>query len=375
MNDANNNDRELLDTLRLALVPGVGPRIRTLLLGRFGSAAGVFAASATDVQSVQGVGPKIIKEMFNPALAAKAEQELQNCRRRGVKLLLQNDDAYPPQLAEICDAPEPLFVLGDLLGSDRLAVGIVGSRRCTLYGRQQAERLATGLVNAGITVVSGLARGIDGVAHRAALKAGGRTIAVMATGLGTVYPPEHADLAVEIQQNGCVVTESPLGQAPVPGLFPQRNRIISGLSLGVVIVEATRKSGALHTARHAMEQGREVFALPGRIDSPASEGCHDLIRDGVTLIRGVDDILDELGPLQTPVRTSAAEEVHVPRELKLNEQERIVLNLLTQEPRHLDEILRASELEQSRTLSTLTVLEMRRLAKRLPGGYLVRSTH
>lgn len=375
LNVPTEENRERIDALRLALVPGVGPRIRTLLLGRFGSAAGVFSASRYELQSVQGVGPKIVNGLADSELAEKAESELQQCRERGIELLLQSDAGYPPQLTEICDAPEPLFVKGELRDADRLAVAIVGSRRCTLYGRQQAERLATGLVNAGITVVSGLARGIDGAAHRAALKAGGRTIAVMATGLGTVYPPEHADLALEVQQSGCIVTESPLGQAPVPGLFPQRNRIISGMSLGVIIVEATRRSGALHTARHAMEQGREVFALPGRIDSPASEGCHDLIRDGVTLVRGLDDILEELGPLQTPVQTSPAEAVHVPRELKLTDQEREVLNLLSQEPRHLDEILRTCELDDSRTLSTLTVLEMKRLAKRLPGGYLVRSPH
>ena len=277
-------------------------------------------------------------------------------------------------LSEIFDPPEPLYCRGELMEVDRLAVAVVGSRRCSLYGRQQAERIAAGLVNAGITVVSGLARGIDGAAHRGALKAGGRTIAVMASGLATVYPPEHAELADEVAKQGCLVTELSLGQPPLPGLFPQRNRIISGMSLGVVIVEATRRSGALHTARHAMEQGREVFALPGRIDSLSSEGCHDLIRDGVTLVRSVDDILQELGPLMKPVERSMDEKVYVPRELNLNELERQVLNYLSIEPMHLDEILRESDLESSRTLSTLTILEMKRLARRLPGGYVVRTT-
>ncbi|MFQ5734943.1 MAG: DNA-processing protein DprA, partial [Planctomycetaceae bacterium] len=263
---------------------------------------------------------------------------------------------------------------GTLEPADAVAVAIVGSRRCTLYGRQQAERLAAGLANAGVTVVSGLARGIDGTAHQAAIDAGGRTLAVTATGLATVYPPEHADLAEEITRRGAVVSEFPLDQAPTPGLFPQRNRIISGLSLGVVIVEAARRSGALHTARHAMEQGREVFAVPGRIDSAASDACHDLIRDGATLVRNVDDILDELGPLIQPVATESHGELHTPRELSLSEQERAILGLITSEPQHVDEVLRASEIESSRTLATITVLEMKRLVQRMPGGYLTRRT-
>ena len=166
-----------------------------------------------------------------------------------------------------------------------------------------------------------------------------------------------------------------LGRRPIPGLFPQRNRLISGLSLGVIVVEASQKSGALHTARHAMEQGREVFALPGRIDNLANTGCHNLIRDGVTLIRGVDDVLDELGPLMHPVSIDKREEVHSPRELTLNEQERHVLNLMDGEPKHIDEVLRTTNLESSRVLATLTVLEMKRMIRRLPGGYFVRATN
>ncbi len=173
-----------------------------------------------------------------------------------------------------------------------------------------------------MTVISGLARGIDAAAHRGALAGGGRTFAVCANGLAHVYPPEHGPLAEEIVGQGAVLSESPLERGPTRGIFPQRNRIISGLSLGVIIVEASRNSGALHTARHAMEQGREVFAVPGRVDSLASQGCHDLIRDGVTLVRDVDDVLESLGPLMSPVQVSAADTVLAPRELSLNEQER-----------------------------------------------------
>ncbi|GAB4156468.1 MAG: DNA-processing protein DprA [Planctomycetaceae bacterium] len=369
------NNSDLAQALRLSLIPGVGPRIRSLLINRFGSPSEIFQADEQELLAISGVGPKVARAIRDPQWTLKAEEELARCENLGVELLMCGDSLYPHMLSEIHDPPEPLYCRGKLTEADRLAVAIVGSRRCSLYGRQQAERIATGLVNAGITVISGLARGIDAAAHHGALKAGGRTIAVMATGLSRIYPPEHVDLANEVRHSGCLVTECSLDQPPLPGLFPQRNRIISGLSLGVVIVEATRKSGALHTARHALEQGREVFAVPGRLDSFSSEGCHDLIRDGVTLIRGVDDILEELGPLTSPVKRSPEEEVHIPRELNLNDQERTVLNLLDLEPKHLDDILRHSELENSRTLATLTVLEMKRLAKRLPGGYLVRSTH
>ncbi|MCH8828392.1 MAG: DNA-protecting protein DprA [Planctomycetes bacterium] len=374
MSDERSDNQELLAALRLTLVPGLGPRTRTVLLNRFGSSVAVLQAGIDELRSVSGVGKKLAQAVNERLSKSDAEQELTRCREMGVDLILQGDSLYPRSLSEICDPPEPLFCRGTLLADDQLAVAIVGARRCTLYGRQQAERLASGLARAGITVVSGLARGIDAVAHRAAMEAGGRTISVMATGLASVYPPEHADLADEIARQGCLLSESPLGQAPVPGLFPQRNRIISGLSLGVVIVEAARRSGALHTARHAMEQGREVFAVPGRIDSLASEACHDLIRDGVTLVRGVDDILEELGPLTQPVKRSDDKQVHVPRELKLNEQEREILDHVTLEPQHIDEILRNTEMESSRVLATITVLEMKRLIRRLPGGYLVRST-
>jgi DNA processing protein len=236
-----------------------------------------------------------------------------------------------------------------------------------------SELLAGGLARAGLTVISGLARGIDGIAHRAALAAGGRTIAVLATGVNRIYPPEHARLASDITRFGALVTEARLDQGPLPGLFPQRNRIISGLSLAVVVVEAARRSGALHTARHAIEQGREVLAVPGQVDSTASQGCHDLLRDGARLVTCVDDVLDELGPLMKPVRVGQSPPIHVPRELTLDDRERQVLGVVGPDPRHLDELLRHSPLNTSTTLAVLTGLELRRLVKRLPGSYVVRS--
>jgi DNA processing protein len=288
--------------------------------------------------------------------------------------VLRDDAAYPPALGRICDPPGVLFCRGKIEARDELAVALVGSRRCTVYGRQQAERLAGALARAGLTIVSGLARGIDAAAHRGALEAGGRTIAVLGTGLANIYPPEHAELAQAIAQQGAVLAEVPLDTAPLPGLFPQRNRIIAGLSLGVVVVEAARSSGALHTVRHAVEQGREVFAVPGRIDSLASEGCHDVLRDGATLVRHVDDILQGLGPLVAPVRSGGDQAVHTARELLLDDQERRILNLVPIDPVHVDEILREAGIEPSRALATLTVLEMRRLVRRLPGSQYCRIT-
>lgn len=365
-------DPALLDILRLQLISGVGPRLQQVLLERFGTPRGILDAPFDALREVPGIGPKISSAIMAAREGRGAEAEWARCRELGVRLLPKEDAAYPSRLREICDPPSLLYCRGELLPRDGLSIGIVGSRRCTIYGQQQAERLAGALARAGLTIVSGLARGIDAAAHRGALAAGGRTIGVLATGVAKVYPPEHAELATQIASQGAVVSEASLEQQPLPGVFPQRNRIISGLSLGVIIVEATRTSGSLHTARHAMEQGRDVFAVPGRIDSLASEGCHDLIRDGATLVRNVDDILEQLGPLATPVRTSETETVHHPRELELNEHERRVLNAVPADPVHLEEVVQATNLEASQVLQTLLVLEMKRLIRRLPGGTLCR---
>jgi len=364
----------VLDLLRLNLVAGVGPRLQRNLLDAFGSVSAVFAAEPAVLERVAGVGPKVARLISAARQSSEAEREWQRCCERGVRLIPSGTDAYPGNLREISDAPGLLYARGTIEPQDDLAVAIVGSRRCTHYGRQQAERIGRALSLAGMTVVSGLARGIDAAAHRGALAGGGRTMAVLATGLLSIYPPEHAGLAREITENGAIVCESKLDQYPAAGLFPQRNRIISGLSLGVIIIEARRKSGALHTARHAMEQGREVMAVPGPIDSMASEGSHDLLRDGATLIRSVDDVFESLGPLVQPVNTSAQTQVRSPRELALSRQELAVLNLVAAQPGPVDEILRQASIEPSRVLATLTVLEMKRMVKRLPGGLLVRLT-
>jgi DNA processing protein len=385
------DENDLLDALRLHLVPGVGPRMMEVLLQAFGTPRRVLEATEAELLAIEHVGPKLSKAIRQARFSGDAERELARCRELGATLRIRGGHDYPHLLAQIPDAPAVLYCRGKLLPRDEIAVAIVGSRRCTYYGQSQTEKLAGGLARAGITIISGLAKGIDSAAHRAALAAGGRTIAVTATGLESVYPADHADLAEEVVAAGAILTEFRLSQKPLAGLFPQRNRIISGLSLGVIVVEASRKSGALHTARHAMEQNRDVFALPGRVDSVASEGCHDLIRDGATLIRGVDDVLEQLGPLLRPVRLtpeidapadaeaiglkprSPRHEVRSVAELSLNDQERHVLDQLTSEPMPVDSLLAASALEAPRVLATLTILEMKRLIRRLPGNLVVRA--
>lgn len=365
---------ELLHRLRLNLVTGVGPRLQSLLFEAFGTAADVFRSSFEEKLTVPGLGKKLAQAISSSSIDA-AQEELTLCRENSIRLLLSGNDDFPTGLAEIPDPPAVLYCRGTIEQSDQIAVAIVGSRHCTAYGMQQAERFARVLAGAGVTIISGLARGIDAAAHRGALEAGGRTIAVSATGLLNVYPPEHHELADRIAQQGANVSESPLRRgATTRGIFPQRNRIISGMSLGVLIVEASRKSGALHTARHAMEQGRDVFALPGRVDSAASQGCLDLLKDGAILARSPDDILEGLGPLIAPVSTADDNVVLSPRELKLNDQEKELLNLITIDPQHLDEILARTTIEASRVLATITILEMKRFVRRLPGGQVIRST-
>ncbi|MFO1021147.1 MAG: DNA-processing protein DprA [Planctomycetales bacterium] len=267
------SEAELLDALRLQITPGLSPRTIRLLLDRFESPTRILEASAAELSQIPDLKPRVLSALQSAKQQPLADVEWKRCQELRVQLLLRGCAGYPTRLAEIPDPPVVLYCRGDFAARDDLAIGIVGSRHCTLYGQQQAERLAGALARAGFTIVSGLARGIDAAAHRGALTAGGRTIAVLANSVADVYPPEHENLAAEIACHGAVVSESPLGRRPLPEMFPQRNRIISGLSLGVIIVEADRKSGSLHTARHALEQNREVFAVPGRIDCRTSDGC------------------------------------------------------------------------------------------------------
>lgn len=367
-------DSDLLDVLRLSMVPGVGPQTARALLKRFGSAGRVLSATISELRTVANVGPKLADKISRAHQECDAEGELTLCRRSNVRILPRDDPEYPPPLENIPDPPALLYCKGQLESRDQLAIAIVGSRHCTPYGLRVAERLAAGLARVGITVVSGLARGIDAAAHRGALKAGGRSLAVLANGLASVYPPEHEDLARALTEGGALLSEMPMRQVPLAGLFTQRNRVISGLSLGVVVVEATPRSGSLSTANHAMEQNREVFAVPGPVDSLSSRGCHRLIRDGARLVETVDDILEELGPLVKEVRTAPDEPpVRHPAELTLTDPERSLLGRLDDTPTGVDDLIAATRMTAAQVMATLSVLELKRMVRRLPGHRFVRA--
>ena len=365
-------EADLEAALRLHMISGVGPRIRRRLLERFGSAAAALAAPAARLAEVEGVGPKLAQRI------AEADQldtaaEIDACRRHDIRILFDSDPDYPRLLGEIADPPGVLFVRGSLRAEDALAVAIVGTRHATPYGLRVAERLAGSLARAGLTIVSGLARGIDAAAHRGALEAGGRTIAVLASGVLSIYPAEHERLAADVTAHGALVSESPPRVEPLSGMFPQRNRLISGLVLGVIVVEAAQRSGALITARHAAEQGRDVFAVPGSVESRVSQGCHRLIRDGAKLVETADDVLEELGPLvEAAPRADGSGVVHHPAELKLNDVERKVLSAVAAEATSIDQVIATTGLPAPNVLSAVSVLEMRRLVRRLSGNTIRR---
>jgi DNA processing protein len=356
----------------LALTPDVGPILRGRLLDRFGDAASVIAAPEADLQQVQGIGPKISAKIVYARHEVQLEAQLALAREHGLGILLPSRDGYPRLLAEIPDPPGVLFVRGEIEPGDAMAVGIVGTRRASHYGKQQAERLAAGLARAGVTVISGLARGIDAAAHRGALSAGGRTIAVLASGVLNVFPPEHVKLAEEVAAHGAVVSEAAPTMPPLSGMFPQRNRIISGMSLGVIVVEAADRSGALITAKHAMEQGREVFAVPGQIDHPGSSGPHRLLRDGAKLVTCVDDVLEELGHLPAAAPDQRGGSIRVAAELKLNDLEHAVLQAIEPAGSTLDDVAASGGWPIHRVLATVSVLEARRLVRKVGGNRVAR---
>ncbi|HEX7449122.1 MAG TPA: DNA-processing protein DprA [Pirellulales bacterium] len=363
---------DLADTLLLSLVSGIGPRLRQALLERFGSARAVFAAPASLLRTVPGIGVKLAGVLSRARQEIDVTAEIELCRKHQIAIVPRADAAYPRSLREIVDPPGVLFVRGELAPRDALAVAIVGARHATRYGLAQAERLAASLSRAGLTIVSGLARGIDGAAHRGALSAGGRTIAVLGSGVLNIYPPEHHDLAQQVMRQGAVLSEAPVRAAPMSGMFPQRNRLISGMTLGVVVVEAARQSGALITARHASEQGREVFAVPGRVDSRMSHGCHQLLRDGAKLVETPEDVLEELGPLVAAAPRDDGPPVRHPAELLLNEVEQAVLEAVHDEATSIDQVVATSGLPPQQVLATLSVLEIRRLIRRISGSLVAR---
>lgn len=366
------DETALIDAIRLTLVEGVGPVIRQALIERFGSPRAIFQAAPSELRETPGVGPKILAALNKARNDDAAAAVLKLCREREVKVIVPEHEDYPAPLKNIPDPPGVLFLRGTIEPQDALAIAIVGTRHSTPYGDRQAERLAGGLARAGYTVVSGLARGIDAAAHRGAIAAGGRTLAVLGSGVLNIYPPEHIKLSDHVIAHGAVLSEVPPLAPPLAFAFPQRNRIVTGLCLGVLVIEAGESSGALISAKHAMEQGRDIFALPGSVETATSRGCHALIRDGAKLVERVEDILDELGPLAEPVAQSPDKIVRHPAELKLNELEQQVLAAVPVEISTLDNVIAASGLPAHRVLSIVSVLEMRKLIRRVSGNQVAR---
>jgi DNA processing protein len=358
------SEAEVAASVGLSLLPGVGPRTVRRWVERVGSADIVWRHLPAFLET-RAAREEILSawRLADPAaIVARA-------RGKGMTVIAMRDPSFPSRLRTIPDPPPALFVRGHL--DEAPAVALVGSRRATPYGRAAAERLAYDLALAGIAVVSGLARGIDGAAHRAALDGGGRTVAVLGCGVDVVYPREHRHLADAVASHGALVSEFAPGTPPLPGHFPRRNRLISGLAMGVVVVEGAADSGALVTVDYALEQGRDVFAVPGSIFSPRSRAPHQLLRQGARVVESVADIQQELGLGSMPAR--GPDESAGPEGSGRDDAEARVLEALEGGPASLDELVEATALPAARVVSLVTVLELRGLIQTLPGQMVMRT--
>jgi DNA processing protein len=354
-------DREALAWLGLAQARGLEAVVARRLVARFGTAAAVVGALPERLAAV-GLSPELVEAVATAG--ARAAAEATRLARAGAHARVWSDLDYPAALRSLPDAPLALAVRGTLLPADEMAVAIVGARRASEYGRGMAEELARGLALAGLTVVSGLAAGIDGAAHRAALAAGGRTIAVLGTGVDVVYPTWHRELAENVARQGALVSELPCGAPALAYHFPKRNRLISGLSLGTIVVEAAERSGSLITAHTALEQGREVFAVPGPARGAGHRGPHRLIRQGATLVTSPEEVLEALAPALAG-RLAAARAAAA--QATLTASERRILDALEGGDRHVDEVIRRAALGPGAALEILLALELRGLVHQLPG--------
>jgi len=346
------------------IVQGIGPIRLRALLDYFGDLEAAWNASPHELRKA-GLDRRSLANLLQTREEISLDEEMEKIEREGIKLLTWEDEAYPSRLLNIYDPPPVLYLKGELLPQDEWAVAVVGTRGATVYGKEVTREIAGGLARSGITVVSGLARGIDSEAHRAALEAGGRTIAVFGSGLDIIYPPCNRRLAERIVEQGAILTEYPLGTPPEGSNFPPRNRIISGLSLGVVIVEAGERSGALITADYALSQGRDVFAVPGNIFRKKSVGTNKLIQEGAKLVLSVQDILEELN------LTMVSQQAEAKEILPTNEKEALLLQHLSAEPIHIDELGRRSGLPISQVSSTLAMMELKGMVRQVGGMHYV----
>lgn len=370
--------------LKLIRADGVGSTTFGKLIDRFGSVDRVLGASVSELTKVDGVGFKTAEQIFATRDKFNTTAELELADKLGVWIIHLEDTRYPPVLKQIYDPPPVLYIKGSFIRQDNLCISIVGSRRCSLYGQEQSSRLAHLLASAGFTISSGMARGIDTAAHQGALSAKGRTIAVQGCGLANIFPPENKKLFELIAESGACISELPLQYEPLSENFPPRNRIIAGLSLGTIVIEAGLRSGALITATAAMENNREVMAVPGKIDSPLSKGCHQLIKQGAKLIETVEDVMEALGyigqQLQNHVTTEAAKasekkekSLFDVNQLNLSESEKKLYDYLSKEPSHIDQIIAETNLTPGSINACLIALRLKGLIKQLPGNLFLKN--
>jgi DNA processing protein len=353
--------------LALNFIPGVGPVLIKALLDRFGSPKRIFRASRRELARVDGIGERLAEVIKETDVQEKVQRELKLIEELKASIVTLTDQSYPNNLRQIFDPPPLIYVRGDLQMRDKLAISMVGSRLISHYGRMITERIAGDLSRQGVTIVSGMARGIDSAAHRGALSVGGRTIAVLGCGVDIVYPRENRRLFEEITAQGAVISEFPLSTPPEGANFPRRNRIISGLSLGVVVVQANSRSGSLITAGLALEQNRDVFAVPGNVGMAGSRGTNRLIKQGAKLIESAEDILEEVLPRFQHQGVES-------KDLKifLEEEEKRVFSLLEDEPIHIDSIIAQTRMSASRISTILLQLELKGLVQQLSGKRFVK---
>ncbi len=365
-------DENTRDLLKLSLARDLGAVRFKNLLEYFGSTRGILEAGEDKLKHVPGIGQKLSAQISSLDNRVDIEKEIEELRKQDIAVVTIYDESYPASLKSIYDSPFILYVKGNIIPEDVFAVGVVGTRRATSYGKMAAERISADLASRNVTIVSGLARGIDTIAHQSALDSGGRTIAVLGSGIDVCYPPENRKLFERITRCGAVISEFPLSTRPEKRNFPARNRIISGLSLGTVVIEAPAKSGALITADMALEQGREVFAVPGSIFSEKSSGAHYLIKQGAKMVENYEDVIEEISSLGKVVALRKKTGVLTKIKGRLTAEEEKVYGLLSFEPVQIDFISRNAGMPVKDVSVILMDLEMKDRIKEVPGKKYVR---
>ncbi|MEW6067927.1 MAG: DNA-processing protein DprA [Nitrospirota bacterium] len=349
-------------SIALSMLEDIGPVRTRKLLTAFGTPEKIFRSRMDDLISIEGIGKNRAKNITEFSAWNEIEKKIKVMEKKEIRAVSFNEPSYPEMFREMEDAPVVIYTKGEIQPQDRYAIAIVGSRKPTYYGSSVTEKISEELASMGFTIVSGMARGIDALSHKGALRAGGRTVAVLGSGVDIPYPAENKILMDKIANFGCVISEFPPGTPPNKENFPRRNRLISGLSLGVLVVEATSDSGSLITAGYALEQGKEVFAVPGNVTSPTSEGTNELIKKGAILVRHSEDIIEELAPV---LKGFIKAKIKV--KVEITDEEKNICNFLSGEPKQIDIISRESGLPASRVLGILLGLELKGVVKQTSG--------